>query len=502
MRIAALAALPVLSVVALARPALSQAPARTWITDVYIVSPERLDHIEKGSVLIENGHIVRVERGRSMAAPAGAAVVSGGGRYLIPGLIDSHVHLEFVPGVRAEVNFGPAERKPAMIAKYFAQLPRSYLYFGYTTLVDPAVVDRQLLDSFREAPVHPDLYDCGPSLPLANGYPMALEPAGMGFTLYPNFLYDANRPSAIPPGLALQDHTPAAAVATVKRSGGICVKTYFDRGYGNSANLPVITPEELAEVRKAATRAGLVLMMHANSFEAQTFAVQGHVNIIAHGMWNWGALNAEPRLPSEIAGLLDRIAEERIGYQPTIQVIDGFRAYFDSTYLRLKAIPRVVPSDMVAWFDSPEGKWFKAELAPGKKTDAEMRRAYDQGQLRRVRQVVGYLARKNANLLFGTDTPAAPSYGNLPGLNGFLEMEQLRKAGMSLPQIFQAATINNARAFRLDAKLGTIEPGKIANLVLLKTSPLERIDAYDSIVTVWMHGRSIARGTLAANANP
>src|SRR5258705_13233716 len=84
-------------------------PDRTWITDVRIVSPEKLDHIEKGSVLIENGRIVRVERKTGAKEPAGATVVSGEGQFLIPGLIDSHIHLASIPGIRPEVNFGPAE---------------------------------------------------------------------------------------------------------------------------------------------------------------------------------------------------------------------------------------------------------------------------------------------------------------------------------------------------------------------------------------------------------
>ena len=56
-------------------------------------------------------------------------------------------------------------------------------------------------------------------------------------------------------------------------------------------------------------------------------------------------------------------------------------------------------------------------------------------------------------------------------------MQQLQKAGMSLTQIFKAANINNAKEFKLDSLMGTIEPGKIANLVLLKKSPLESVDA-------------------------
>jgi imidazolonepropionase-like amidohydrolase len=188
-----------------------------------------------------------------------------------------------------------------------------------------------------------------------------------------------------------------------------------------------------------------------------------------------------------------------MGYQPTLQVIQGLRAYFDPEYLKMKAIPKIISAEMLEWFDSPEGKWFKKEIAEDDAPDAAVLEGFEQGPLRRVRQVVAYLADKDANFLFGTDTPSAPTYGNLPGLNGYLEMQQLQKAGLSLKQIFRAATINNAREFKLNSQIGTIEPGKIANLVLLKKSPLESVDAYDSIVTVWVHGTPISRDSLAAN---
>jgi len=490
-----------LPVAAIAQPAPNQTPDRTWITDVTIISPEKLNHIEKGSVLIENGHIVSVERRKAAKKPAGAAVVSGEGQFLIPGLIDSHVHLASVPGMKFEMSFDPAEGKPEMIKEYFKQLPRSYLYFGYTTLVDLAAVDRRVLDDFRQAPLHPDLYDCGESLPFANGYPMSFAPSAIRFKLFPNFIYDPKQASSIPSEYKPQDHTPAAAVAAVKGSGGICVKTYFERGFAGDRNLPVMGPDILAEIRKAATQARLVLMMHANSFEAQKFAVDGNVDVVAHGMWNWGDLGKQTGLPAEITRLLDLIVEKKIGYQPTIQVMQGLRAYFDPEYLNMKEIPKVIPAEMVEWFNSPEGKWLKKEIAEDDTTDAAVLEGFDQGPLRRVRQVVAYLGSKDANFLFGTDTPSAPTYGNLPGLNGYLEMQQLQKAGLSLVQIFKAATINNAREFNLDSQLGTIEPGKIANLVLLKKSPLESVDAYDSIVMVWVQGRPASRGSLTANSS-
>jgi imidazolonepropionase-like amidohydrolase len=472
---------------------------RIWITDVTIVSPENLAHLERGSVLIENERIVRVERKAKAKPPADATVVSGGGGFLIPGLIDSHVHLASVPGVAPEQNLNPDAAHAAMLADYYKQLPRSYLYFGYTTLIDLAVVKREALDDFRRASLHPDLYDCGPSLPVANGYPMSFVPPALRFELFPNFLYDPAQAASIPAEYKPQDHTPAAVVAADKRDGAVCVKTYFEHGFGKNRNLPVITPAMAAGVRNAATQNGLVMMMHANSFEAQQFAVDADVDVIAHGMWNWGALDRHPELPPEIKTLLDRIVQKRTGYQATIQVMGGLRAYFDPEYLKLPAIPQVVPMALLAWFNSPEGKWFGKEIDEDNTPDADMRQGFDRGPIRRVRQVVGYLAARNANFLFGTDTPSAPTYGNLPGLNGYLEMQQLQDAGLSLEQIFRATTINNSREFKLDSQVGTIEPGKIANLILLRKSPLESVDAYNSIVSVWVHGRPISRDSLAAN---
>jgi hypothetical protein len=482
--------------VAIADPAWGQGASRTWITDVTIISPENLNHIGKGSVLIENGRIVSVER-RKSKKPIGATVVSGRGQFLIPGLIDSHVHLAAIPGMSPDQAGGKQE----MVKEYFQQLPRSYLYFGYTTVVDLAVLDHRVLEDFKQAPLHPDLYDCGESLPFANGYPMSFLPPATRFKLFPNFIYDPKQASNIPSEYKPQDHTPAATVARVKSSGRICVKTYFERGFGRDRDLPVMGPEVLADIRRAATQADLVLLMHANSFEAQEFGVAGDVDVLAHGMWNWGALEGKTELPTQITKLLDQIVEKKIGYQPTIQVLEGLRAYFDPEYLKMEAIPKVIPAQMLAWFNSPDGKWFKKEIVEENVPDAAVFEGVERGPLRRVRQVVAYLAARDAHFLFGTDTPSAPTYGNLPGLSGYLEMQQLQKAGLSLAQIFKAATIDNARKFKIDSQFGTIEPGKVANLVLLKKSPLESVTAYDSIVTVWVQGRPVSRDSLAANSN-
>jgi imidazolonepropionase-like amidohydrolase len=109
-----------------------------------------------------------------------------------------------------------------------------------------------------------------------------------------------------------------------------------------------------------------------------------------------------------------------------------------------------------------------------------------------------YLVSHGGRLVFGSDTPSGPTYGNPPGLNGFLELERLAAAGVPLPRLLEGATIEAARAFHLDSLYGTIEAGKVANLVLLRGNPLETVEAYDAIDLVVVRGKVVDRSALAA----
>jgi imidazolonepropionase-like amidohydrolase len=99
-------------------------------------------------------------------------------------------------------------------------------------------------------------------------------------------------------------------------------------------------------------------------------------------------------------------------------------------------------------------------------------------------------------LIFGSDTPGVDGFGNPPGLNGRLEMQAWADAGVPLVEILRAATLENAKALRLSHELGSIEPGKRADMLLLGQNPLENISAYDSIETIILSGEPIARQTL------
>ena len=143
------------------------------------------------------------------------------------------------------------------------------------------------------------------------------------------------------------DVLTAKADIVVRSQGGICIKTYFERGYERDRNLPVPSLPLIRDVVLAARETGLPVLLHANSFEAQTFGIDAGVSIFAHGMWNWGALNNEEALSPQIRALLDRIVDRSIGYQSTLQVIGGLQLLFDPAYLDRPDVRRVIPGPLL-----------------------------------------------------------------------------------------------------------------------------------------------------------
>jgi hypothetical protein len=107
-----------------------------------------------------------------------------------------------------------------------------------------------------------------------------------------------------------------------------------------------------------------------------------------------------------------------MGYQPTAQVIRGLGAELDDAFLSDPLLSRVYAPPLLAWYRSAEGGWFRRQELAGT-SPATYDRIGQSGDA-----VTRYLARNNARLLFGTDTPSAPIYTNPPGLNGFYEMRR------------------------------------------------------------------------------
>jgi imidazolonepropionase-like amidohydrolase len=473
------------------------------IEHVTIVSPERVTPMRDALVRVHNGRIIAISTGRGATAHSSGDTIAidGSGLFLAPGLIDSHVHLGEIPGMRSD-----QEAQHPDIAKAARdQIPRSYLLYGFTTMID-LISTPQGMARWKSHEFAPDAYFCGGAA-LMDGYSMNYAPKPQRYQAWPYMLIEPG--TQAPDGIDPAMHTPQAVVSRMKSDGAICVKTFFERGFGGVRNLPVPKLETIREVVKAAHAAGMTVLMHANSDEAQRFGLDSGVDILAHGLWN---LYQEHSTTSEVTPGMKKILDEElarnVGLQPTMQVLYGLRDVIGTSFLWDPRLTRVLPSNLIDWYRSPEGQWFHVVVSqdmklPPDASPSELEHAANEGfasVIDRGKHATAYLVSRHGRILFGTDTPSAPTYANPPGLNGWLEMHRLIEAGETPAQIFKSATLTNARALKLDHDIGTVRVGKRANLLLLRQDPMQTIDAYAGIAKVILNGRVLDPSELAANA--
>ena len=167
-------------------------------------------------------------------------------------------------------------------------------------------------------------------------------------------------------------------------------------------------------------------------------------------------------------------------------------AFLDDEHLQ-----HVLPAAVASWYRLREGQWFAREIVQGMRLPRDRAHAVLADIQVRGQRAAVYFAREGGRILFGSDTPSAPTYANPPGYNGYLELRELEAAGISTKQLLSAATIENARFFGL-ADYGTVEVGKVASLLLLRSDPLASTAAFDTIETVIVKGKVIQREELSA----
>ena len=467
-----------------------------------LISPERDDGLDDAWVAIDEGRIVGVGAGAVDPAFAGSERFDAAGRYLTPGLIDAHVHLRSIPGLAA-IEAAPPDLRSA-VDRYIAQLPRSYLFFGFTTVIDLNVVDRAFVERIRSAPVGPDVLDCDGALVAAGSYPMVFVPAEARFDVYRNFLWDERFAAEIPPRFSADAHTPEAAVVRVVEAGGICVKTFHEDGFGPRAIWPTPVAETIDSVVDAARAEGLTVTMHANALSSYRYAAARRVDVVVHGLWTWEeatdlAPASDGAVPMPIGDVLDDLVRNEIAMMPTLRVIAGERALFDADFFADARLGDAVPAPLIDWYRTPAGRWYADALSAdfGVADPAAMLQATGAVLDRGARALEAFQTR-GGRLLFGSDTPSGPTYANPPGLNGRLEMDLWVAAGQTPSAILRAATLDNARAFGITADYGTVAVGKVANLLLLTDDPRRSVTAWDTIETVFVHGKASARRDLSA----
>ncbi len=109
-------------------------------------------------------------------------------------------------------------------------------------------------------------------------------------------------------------------------------------------------------------------------------------------------------------------------------------------------------------------------------------------------EVVNAMHRAGIPFLAGTDTP--PGVYVFPGFSLHEELQRFVAAGFTPMEALQTATLNPAKFLGMDDRLGTIEKGKLADLVLLDASPLDDIHNTQKIAAVIVNGRYFSRADL------
>ena len=439
------------------------------IENVTIISANKNGTVEKyvGHVLLDN-EVILYSGKQKPSVSGNVKIIHGEGKFMIPGLIDSHVHLANVAGM----TWRNQRDHPELAKSYFNQLPKSYLYYGYTTLIDVNNYAPDIVAEIKNHAIRPDIYTCGQQVQVMNDFMMVMEELPLNARLEHPFLYDKyNENTQLPDSINLELHTPEAIVSTiVEEQEGIAVKIAYEdesSGFPQTWELPSLGL--MRDLVEQSHKEGIPVVMHAPSLEGQKFGLKSGIDIFAHPMWSW-YINPYQFLDTIFTekhqDVLKEIATKKIGTQLTFRAIYGEVDLLEGNFFSDPSLADVYPKAYLNWLNTEEGNWGKQKivnrakivkvinptlynfLRPQFETDEAMFRRIQEVFKIRMNTVAKFLSDNEANLLFGTDGVAMNMSTNPPGYNGFLEMQHWFQAGIPLEKIFIAATYNNANAFQ------------------------------------------------------
>lgn len=451
-------------------------------------------------VLLEGDKIVAI--GKKLKAKASLQQIDGKGGYLTPGLIDAHVHLDGVPGYTA---YDPKDE--AMLQQARQQIPRSYSYFGFTTILD-LTGESNHIANWNKNPLAPRALYC-PPLSIPNGYPAIMMGKETQFKhpIAQAMLWDPAQAKTYPSGFVEEQHTPEYVVNLAQKVGSSCVKVFYETGFGPQRNLPVPSVEMIKAVVKEAHQRKMPVYLHGNSQAAYEFALKTGVDVLVHGMWHEEKGVDTQLNQKRLQEMAREIQQAGIAVQPTIQVLNGELEEVNPQFFEHPYVQHGMPASLVQWYQSEAGQAFKRMLAeqvvkPGATADEAyqtIKKMY-QKPLSTVQNMTANLHKAGASLQFGSDTPSGPFYTQFPGMNGRWEMDRWLEAGMNLQELFDAMTRDNAKALGLEKQIGRVAVGMQADLLLMQENPLRSVKAYDQIQTVFLRGKPVQREQLSATA--
>jgi imidazolonepropionase-like amidohydrolase len=444
------------------------------IVGATVVHPERdgADAVAPDSTVIVEGERIRaVGPVRSTPVPKGARVVDGKGKWVIPGLVDSHVHF-FQSGnlyTRPDVaDFNRWMPYAKEVARNEARLPetfKAWLASGVTSVVDVGgpFWNFEVRDAAARSAAAPRVHVAGPLISMVDRVKLDLGD---------------------PPIIKIT--SPEEARALVRRE--LARKPdYIKVWYIHRKDDDFAAQEAIVRATaEAAHAAGVRLAVHATELVVAKSALRVGADFLVH------SVDDEP-VDDEFIALARR---NHALYCPTLFVTMGYRYALSNTWQPTQAERRLadpqilaamhdldrIPKDML-----PErvAKLMAAppEVKVSKVALDNLRKVWDAG----------------IPVAMGTD---AGNIGTLHGPSVFREMELMAQAGLTPLQVLRSATVGGSMAMGMRREIGTIEPGKLADLVVLDADPLADVANTSRIHRVIKNGRAFAPKDLAVDARP
>lgn len=422
---------------------------------------------ENRDVVIRDGKIVHVGDTEDLSAVENIKIIDGTGKYLIPGLWDTHVHFSF-----------NEELTPAMFDLF--------LIYGITSVRDTGAEigyvkewkDRALANPLEA----PRVMIAGP---LLDGMPN---------------VYDGSSPwrPLLSEGYATVDEI-TEGIYRLDSIGVDLLKAY-----------EMLTPEQFHEVTRLGKELGLKVTGHVPLSMDVISASNAGLNSMEHlrNLELSSASNAEELLEERRQMLIDGKDDEggdlrsRIHSAQRETAIQNYDDQKNDEVLRVLAqnetwqIPTLALNlgatnryyTEAEWLETfrylpqiVEENWRESAAA---RADSEVT-AFRAQQSEWLLNMTGKIHRAGIEIMAGTDTPI----GLLtPGKSLHRELLLLVEAGLTPMEALKTATLNPAQYFGMDDELGTIEEGMWADLILLNSNPLEDIRNTKEIHTVIRQG--------------
>jgi imidazolonepropionase-like amidohydrolase len=346
-------------------------------------------------------------------------------RFVLPGLLDGHVHLSFQSGASPTVAYRQSDSEQALTALLFA---RRTLAAGFTTVRDLAS-GPEIVYAMRNAVAAGRFI--GPRI-LAAGLPIT---ARGGHGDFPGSREDLWQDAAVrQSGVCWDEGSCRDAVRLQVKRGSNVIKLMASGGFSSGTGvLQQLTFEEMKAAVDAAHMRGVRVTTHAYAPSAIADAVRAGVDSVEHGI----GLDEKTAI---------EMARRGVFLSPTLMV-----------------------------FDPPTA----AGAAPRSMQAAAAAAAADQS-----RRAFALALRHGVRIAFGTDTGVGWPHGA-----NAREFTLLVGAGLTPLQAIASATTTAAENFGLAGEIGSLAPGKYADLVAVDGDPLSDVGVLQRIDFVMKSGR-------------